>query len=149
MIRPQQLSHLVLRVRDLDRSEEFYTRVLGLKVTVRMPGRMVFLTAREDSSHELALVSLGPDAPGPDPNRVGLYHFAWQMASLEELRSLYRRLQEEGVTIVGIGDHGISLGVYFLDPDGNEMEAYYELPRERWPQGENIFAGSFPGSLDG
>ena len=149
MVRPKQLGHLVLRVRDLDRSEEFYTQVLELTVTARIPGRMVFLSAREDSSHELALLALGPDAPGPDPHRVGLYHFAWEMASLEDLRKLYRRLQERGVPIVGVGDHGISLGVYFLDPDGNEMEAYYELPRERWPKGENIFAGSFPGSLEG
>ena len=64
MVKPKQLGHLVLRVRDLDRSEQFYTEVLGLEVTEKRPGAMVFLSAGE-ASHELALISVGPDAPGP------------------------------------------------------------------------------------
>ena len=43
MVKPKQLGHLVLRVRDLDRSQSFYEDVLGLKVTNAVPGRMVFL----------------------------------------------------------------------------------------------------------
>ena len=45
MVKPKQLGHLVLRVRDLDRSEQFYTAVLGLEVTEKRPGAMVFLSA--------------------------------------------------------------------------------------------------------
>ncbi len=147
MVRPRRLGHLVLRVRDVERSARFYTEVLDLKVTHRFPGQMVFLSASGDSSHELALMALGPDAPGPEPGRVGLYHFAWEMGSLEELRELYALLQKKGVPIAGTGNHGISLGVYFLDPDGNEIEAFHELPRDRWPK-RDIFAGSYPGSLE-
>ena len=147
MVKPKKLGHLVLRVRDLERSEAFYTEVLGLEVTTRIPGVMVFMRAAGDSSHELALMSVGAGAPGPDATRVGLYHFAWLMDSFEDLQALYRELQERDVRIAGIGDHGVSLGVYIFDPDGNEIEVFYELPPEEWPE-ENIFAGKFPRSLE-
>ena len=148
MVKPKQLGHIVLRVRDLNRAERFYSDVLGLEVTTRMGQSMVFLSAGE-ASHELALMSVGPDAPGPDPSRVGLYHFAWEMESLDDLKQLYAELKEKEVRIGGIGDHGVSLGVYFFDPDGNEIEAFYEMPRDQWPSDGNIFAGSFPlGSLE-
>ncbi len=51
------------------------------------------------------------------------------------------------VKIVGIGDHGVSLGVYLFDPEGNEIKVFYELRREQWPDCQ-IFAGRFPGSLE-
>lgn len=147
MAKPMKLGHLVLQVRDLERSEQFYTGVLGLDVTTRIPGRMVFLSASGDASHELALMAIGPGAPGPDPHRAGLYHFAWQMESLADLQKLYRELQDKGVRFGGIGNHGISLGVYIFDPDGNQIEVFYELPRDQWPE-NNIFSGNFPGSLE-
>lgn len=149
MVTPKQLGHLVLRVRDIDRSERFYNDVLGLHTTNKREGAMVFLSAGDGASHELALMSIGPDAPGPESNRVGLYHFAWEMASFEDLRKLYGGMKEKGVNIGGIGDHGISIGVYFFDPDGNEIEVFYELPRDQWPADGDLFSGSFPGSLEG
>ena len=76
MVRPKRLGHLVLRVRDLDRSEQFYTDVLGLEVTSKLEGRMVFMSASGDSSHELALMSVGPNGPRQEPGRAGRYCFA-------------------------------------------------------------------------
>ena len=146
MVKPKRLGHLVLRVRDLGRSEQFYTEVLGLHVSTRISDTMVFLSASETSSHELALISVGQGAPGPEQHRVGLHHFAWEMESLGDLRSLYEELINQNVHVREIGDHGISLGAYLFDPDGNEIEVFYEFPKEQWPE-DNIFAGSFPGSL--
>ena len=148
MVKPRRLGHLVLRVRDLDRSERFYTDVLGLNVTTKIPGMMVFLSASGDSSHELALMSVGADAPGPEEHRVGLYHFAWEMESLEDLRRMYRELKDKGVDVAGIGDHGISIGVYLFDPDRNEIEVFYELPKEQWPEDDIFRSGMFPGGLE-
>lgn len=148
MVTPKQLGHLVLRVRDIDRSQQFYEEVLGLHVTQKREGVMVFLSAGDDSSHELALMSVGPDAPGPEQNRVGLYHFAWEMNSLDDLKKLYKHMKSSDVNVGGVGDHGISLGVYFFDPDGNEIEAFYELPKDQWPKGDNLFGGKFPGSIE-
>ena len=148
MVKPRQLGHIVLRVRDLDRSKQFYTDVLGLEVTAQREGRMVFMSAGDEASHELALMPVGPDAPGPEPDRVGLYHFAWQMDSFDDLKKLYEQMKQKGVRIGGVGDHGISLGVYFFDPDGNEIEAFYEMPKTQWPAEGDIFSGKFPQSLE-
>ncbi|MXY45402.1 MAG: VOC family protein, partial [Chloroflexi bacterium] len=103
MAKPKQLGHLVLRVRDLEASEQWYSEVLGLHTTNKRPGSMIFMSAKEGSSHELALVSVGPDAPGPEESRVGLYHFAWEMASLEDLQELYAHMKAKDVNIGGIG----------------------------------------------
>ena len=149
MVKPKQLGHIVLRVRDLERSEQFYSDVLGLHVTNKRPGQMTFMSAVDDSSHELALVPVGDDAPGPEDSRVGLYHFAWQMDSFDDLKRFYAEMKSKNVDVRGIGDHGISLGVYFFDPDGNEIEAYYEMPKDEWPADGDLFEGEFPGKLEG
>ena len=149
MVKPKQLGHIVLRVRDIERSEQFYSDVLGLHVTNKRPGQMTFMSAVDESSHELALVPVGDDAPGPEDSRVGLYHFAWQMDSFDDLKMLYADMKSKNVDVRGIGDHGISLGVYFFDPDGNEIEAYYEMPKDEWPADGDLFEGEFPGKLEG
>ena len=148
MVKPKQLGHLVLRVRDLDRSERFYTSVLGLRVTNKRPGRMVFMSAGGDASHELALMPVAADAPGPEHDRVGLYHFAWEMDSFDDLKKLYQEMKQKDVKIGGIGDHGISIGVYFFDPDGNEIEVFYETPKDQWPADGDLFEGKYPQSLE-
>ena len=143
MVKPKRLGHVVLKVRDIEKSEQFYTGVLGLMVTAKISSRMVFMSASGDSSHELACMSIGADAPGPESSRVGLYHFAWEMESFEELQEFYLNLKNKKIPISGIGDHGMSIGVYFFDPDGNEIEVFYELPKEQWIGGD-AFTGRFP-----
>ena len=147
---PKHLGHLVMRVRDVDRSIDFYTRVMGLTVMERTASDMVFMSANTEKSHELAITPIGMDAPGPDDSMVGQAHMAWQMETFEDLQELYDRLEANGVRIKGIGDHGISLGVYLLDPDDNEIEVYYELPRSQWePHPEKgLFGGEFPRRLE-
>jgi len=147
MVKPEKLGHVVLRVRELVRAEKFYTKILSLDVQARINTKMVFLTSNNESSHELALLEIGKDAPSPNPDGVGLYHTAWRYASLEKLRELHKSLTENNIES-GIGNHGISIGIYFFDPDGNEIEAYYELPKQFWPK-ENIFSGDyFPDGLN-
>ena len=125
--RPTQLGHLALRVRDLERSVAFYSEVLGLDVKV-VGERAAFLGIRPGASHEIALFPVGLEAPGPEANRVGLYHMAWEMASFEELQELHRRLVTKQANIVGYSDR--QCNVMFLDPDGNELEAIWEPSEE-------------------
>ena len=146
--KPKQLGHVNLYVRDVERSEAFYVDILGLHTYERCPGRSVFMSVDLDQSHEVAVMQLGPDAAGPAQNQVGLNHIAWRMDTFEDLRELYHRLQARGVEIDRVMDHGISMGVYFRDPDGNGNEVYYELPRDQWPQGDELFTDKFPMSLE-
>ena len=147
---PMHLGHLVMRVRDMDRSLDFYTRVMGLTIMERSPSGTVFMSANTEKSHELAIRAIGMDAAGPDSSLVCQAHMAWQMESFEDLQELYLRLKENDARILRIGNHGISLGVYLLDPDDNEIEVYYELPKSQWqwPADKGLFGGEFPRTLE-
>ena len=96
---PKQLGHLVIRVRDLDKAEEFYTRILGLKIMQKYPDKGLFMSANEELSHKLAIFRAGDDAPGPDEKRVGLVHMAFQMDSLDDLREIHRRLKSNNINL--------------------------------------------------
>ena len=147
MIKPTRLGHVVLRVRDLKRSEEFYTKFLGLEVKGRGGDRMVFFRSNEDTDHDLAISNVGADAPGPQANRVGMYHLAYEFDSIEDIKEAYRLTQELGVEIAGFGDHGEIKGLYVRDPDGIEIELcafapeYKDTPLEQLlTQGEPVKA---------
>ena len=150
---PNHLGHVNIYVRNAERSHKWYEEILGLHTYDFMPGRAAFMTANLEESHEIALIEVGEDAPGLVEKQVGLNHMAWRMDSLEDLKEIFHRLQEKSVPITP-ADHGISLGVYFKDPDGNGIEVYYELPRSQWHRQENIFLGGekfkgkFPGPWD-
>lgn len=128
-----RLAHLVLNVRDMARSEKFYTQVLGFRVTSQEPGMTTFLSS-DESSHTIAPMDAGSDA-----SRLGRYHFAFQVDSPQELREFYDHLVERKVRIVGTGNHEISQGIYFRDPDGNDIEVFHELPRAQWPDPDRPF----------
>jgi catechol 2,3-dioxygenase len=127
------LAHLVLNVRDMVRSEKFYTQVLGFRVTSQEPGMTTFLSS-DEPSHTIALMNAGSDA-----SRLGQYHFPFQVDSPQELWEFYDHLVENKVRIVGTGDHGISQGIYFRDPYGNDIEGFHELPRVQWPDPDRPF----------
>ena len=82
-----------MRVRDIDRSVDFYTRVMGLTIMERSPSGTVFMSANTEKSHELAIRAIGMDADGPDHSIIGQAHMAWQMETFEDLQELYDRLQ--------------------------------------------------------
>ena len=138
MLKPTRLGHVVLRVRDLDRSEEFYTKFLGLEVRGKREGRMVFFSSREDSDHDLAIANVGADAPGPEATRVGMYHFAYEFESIEDIKQAYRLTQEMGIEIAGFGDHGETKGLYVRDPDGIEIELCAFAPEYKDPPLEQL-----------
>ena len=141
----KKLGHVVLKVRDLDRAEAFYTGVLGLVVTGRLPGRMVFFAVPGNpDSHDLGLFKVGADAAPQAPKQVGLFHVAWQVERAEDLEAFHGTLIAAGVPVRLTMDHGANLSVYFEDPDGHMLEVTYEKPRETWPPDRNPFAGREP-----
>ena len=147
---PSHLGHVNIYVRNAEKAQQWYTDVLGLHTYDLIPGRAAFMSANLDESHEIAVIEVGESAMGPQSGQVGLNHMAWRMDSLKDLEDFYNRLHELDVPINRVADHGISLGIYLKDPDGNGIEVYYEIPRSEWPSKENIFStrklqGQFPG----
>jgi catechol-2,3-dioxygenase len=131
----RELGHLVLYVRDVQRSAAFYGDVLGWEpafpATIGMPAA-AFTSGR--THHELLLIEVGEDAsPLPRGRHLGLYHFGLKVGDTDEdLREVVARLNEAGVTIVGASDHTVTHSIYILDPDGNEIELYIDVPGVDW-----------------
>ncbi|HEY1882429.1 MAG TPA: VOC family protein [Candidatus Cybelea sp.] len=133
----RRLNHAVLRVRDVDRSLEFYTPVLGFETVARIGHAMAFLRAPgSENHHDLGLARVGPNAPPPNERGVGLYHLAWEVDEVESLREARDALQQRGA-ISGASDHGVTKSIYAYDPDGNEFELMWMVPREHWGEYEN------------
>src|SRR5687768_15150191 len=137
-VSPVRLNHAVLFVADLGRAERFYTEVMGMEVIVREPrANAAFLRLpRSGNHHDLGLFGLGPTA-GPRPQgKVGLYHLAWQVDTINELAEA-RHVLAEAAALGGESSHGATKSVYGADPDGNEFEVMWMLPREAWGEYEN------------
>jgi catechol-2,3-dioxygenase len=132
-----RLNHAVLFVRDAGRAAEFYARVFGFEVVgTEFGGQAVFMRAGGgDNHHDLGLFSVGPDAPRPGRGSVGLYHLAWEVPTIDDLAEASRILSEAGA-LGGASDHGVSKSLYGSDPDGNEFEIMWRVPREAWGEYE-------------
>ena len=132
-IKVRRLNHAVLFVSDVARAEAFYTDVLGMSVISRIPGASAaFLRAAGSTNHhDLGLFGVGVDAPRPPRGSIGLYHLAWQVDDIHELQRAHDALQAAGA-YTGESDHGASKSIYGADPDGNEFEIMFLVPRDDW-----------------
>ncbi|MDQ2754183.1 MAG: VOC family protein [Actinomycetota bacterium] len=131
----KELGHVVLYVRNLERSAAFYRDVLGFRQVfdggVQFPA-VAFSSGR--THHELLLIEVGPDAAAlPSGRRVGLYHIGLKVGDTDdELRQMRDRLIDTGTPIVGASDHTVTHSLYILDPDGNELELYIDVAGVDW-----------------
>ena len=134
----KRLNHAVLFVRDVAKSVEFYRAAFGFEVIAELPGRAAaFLRAAgSDNHHDLGLFSVGPNAPSAPRGSVGLYHLAWQVDSIRDLAEMRERLAGLGA-LGGASDHGATKSLYGHDPDGNEFEVMWMLPRAEWGEYES------------
>ncbi len=133
----QRLNHAVLYVRDADRAAAFYEEAFGFEVVERISGVAVFLRAQGTANHhDLGLFSIGPNAPGPERGRVGLYHLAWEVPTIQDLALARETLGRMGA-LVGQSDHGATKSLYARDPDGNEFEVMWMVPRDDWGEYEH------------
>ncbi len=119
-----------LQVADLDRSIEFYRRVIGFSV-VRREGGRADLGASEGDVVLLELVEKKGVRPVPRRGLLGLYHFAVLLPNRPQLGAFIRHLSDLRIQ-AGMSDHLVSQSIYLYDPDGLGIEVYADQPRERW-----------------
>lgn len=132
-----QLNHAVLYVRDAQATADFYRDVFGFEpveeMTV-MDGGAMFLRAPDSTNdHDLGIFTVGANAAASNAGRaggVGLYHLAWEVDTLGDLRDIAGRLREKGV-LGGATDHGTTKSLYGTDPDGLEFEVVWLIPADR------------------
>jgi len=135
---PVRLNHAVLFVADLKVAERFYTDVFGMVVAAREPrADAAFLRLpRSGNHHDLGLFGVGTSGPPKRRGGIGLYHLAWQLDTIDELAQAKQALVEAGA-YTGESSHGATKSVYGADPDGNEFEIMWMLPRDGWGEFED------------
>ncbi len=146
----QELGHIVLYVRDLERSATFYRDVLGWRQILPTGDRRdgigfpaaAFSAPSGRTHHELLLIEVGEDAaPVPGGRWVGMYHFGLKIGDSDDaLRDALRQLESSGATVVGASDHTVTHSLYIEDPDGNEIELYVDVPGVDWKTHPELLA---------
>src|SRR5216684_4313077 len=124
-----KIGHIVINVRDVAKSAEFYTRILGFQISdvypeEMVPGGMAFLRCNTDH-HGIALVGSMKDAAG----NVELNHIAFEVPSLDDVIRARDHLVRHQVPIDFAGRRraGCQIAVEFRDPDNHRLEIYWGL----------------------
>lgn len=148
--RVSRLGHIGLTVRDVDRTIDFYTKYLGMKLTEKFVypedrvGHGVAVAEGafircDVTHHELSIFRmrediLSKDSPDAPRHGFGLHHIAFELSSPEELIGLLKQMKDEGVEIVNCrkGGPGNQPRFYARDPDGNLLEFYWGIDQIGW-----------------
>lgn len=121
------LGHVVLRVTDCLRAENFYNGLLGLPIIARFDQdglKMTFFTL--GNHHDFAVMEVSGKGSTRAESAIGLHHVAFNIGdTLDELREAKAKLEAAGVTVNPV-DHEVTKSLYFEDPDGNGVEVYVD-----------------------
>ena len=122
MIKPA-LHHVNLTTTQLDALIDWYGKVAGLAPTHRAANGAGAWLTNDAANHRLALLAI----PGlvDDPKKAahtGLHHIAFEYASLPDLFDSYARLRGIGIEPYFSLDHGMTMSMYYADPDNNLVE---------------------------
>jgi catechol 2,3-dioxygenase len=124
-----RLAHMGIFVRDREKMVQFYSDVLGLMITDEGESssggaHLTFMSADPGEHHQVVLVTGRPEDSGFNPiNQV-----SFLVDSLGQLREVHRRALDLGATAMRTVSHGNAWSIYFLDPEGNRLEAYLHTP---------------------
>ena len=123
-VAPTALAHVVYRTRRLAEMLDWYGTVFGARVQHQNPA-MAFLTF-DDEHHRFAFLDLSViDPEGSEPETkgwTGVDHLAWSYPSLKDLFDNYVSCKAHGIKPYWCVHHGLTVSMYYADPDGNQME---------------------------
>jgi catechol-2,3-dioxygenase len=115
------LHHVTFKTARLDEMIDWYGKVIGARVAYRDP--VSAWTTNDEANHRIAFLALPGTKEDPDKtSRAGMHHCAFEFGDFHALMSSYERLRDEGVAPDFSLDHGLTLSMYYRDPDGNFVE---------------------------
>ncbi len=132
-----RIGHVHLKVKDLNRSMEFYCGLLGFEVTTLYGADAAFISAGGYHHHIGLNTWYSKNGAAPPSGATGLFHTAILYPSRRDLAFIYNRLSNAGYPLTGVADHGVSEALYLDDPDSNGVELYCDRPKSQWPVNED------------
>lgn len=124
-------SHMGIHCFELEPMVDFYCSMLELEVAdigvFNSPTgeRKIAFLSNDPTEHHLVALVDGRDA---DADAVLINQISFEVDSLDTLRALKKRLDEDEVEITAISDHCVTWSLYFLDIDGNRIETFVYSP---------------------
>lgn len=115
------LHHVTLKTRRVDEMVRWYGVVVGM--TTNHNSHFGAWMTNDAANHRVAL--LAHPALADDPDKIphtGIHHLAFEYTDLGELLDNYARLKDEGIVPHASLDHGMTMSMYYVDPDGNMVE---------------------------
>ena len=123
------VSHVHLKVADLQRSLLFYQQIIGFQV-IEQTEKKAILSA--DGKTPLVTIEQPENIRPKQPRTTGLYHFALLLPSRSDLAKVIEHFIKIGYPLQGASDHLVSEALYLADPDGNGIEIYADRPASTW-----------------
>ena len=118
--------HTTFTTKKLDEMIAFYENVAGLEPVYHGPSA-AWLT-NDAANHRIALLALpGLKEPDDKGHTVGLHHTAFEYRSFEQWIDNYDRLSAQGIEPFLSLDHGMTMSMYYQDPEGNGVEIQVDV----------------------
>jgi catechol-2,3-dioxygenase len=116
-----KLHHSTFLTLKLDEMVAWYEKVAGL-TPVHYSEGAAWLT-NDEANHRVAFVAHPAiKKPVDKPTSAGLHHTAFEYADFDPWLDNYARLKDEGIVPFMCLDHGITMSMYYADPEGNGVE---------------------------
>src|ERR1043165_9466673 len=134
---PRRLGHANIQVSDLDRSQKFYSNVMGIELCCLEPGIGAAFLSNGNSHHDVALMQCTQQAfvgrgghvqaAAGSVQKAGLNHLGWEVDNEAEVAAAWKRAVAAGTPIDTTSNHQVAHSVYLFDPDGNYHEFYADI----------------------
>jgi catechol-2,3-dioxygenase len=114
------LHHVNLKTTQLQAMIDWYGTVVGSKVTFQFPAGAWL--SNDKANHRIALLAMGYEDDRNKDRHTGLHHTAFEYGSFEDMMNSYERLNGLGIRPEVCLDHGMTVSMYYRDPDRNLVE---------------------------
>lgn len=124
VIKPARLAHIVLRSARFEETVQWWKTVLGAEP--RYENDFITFLTYDDEHHRLAIVSMSEAAENVGAT-AGLEHVAFAYDNLDDLLATYERLVALDIHPIAPIHHGMTLSLYYADPDGTRCELQVDV----------------------